>query len=160
MVVCRFRPLEGVRSWVDSATTIIYSCFVHNCFLSCTVSTLSTLFLLPKLAERRFRPLRGLFEPEVTSPFDSLTLIWFKLAAELFGFLLPFKNYSTFRFACKMLFENFGKGILPPENNFFFNETPKRPFLESIRVVWGIALTNRLGDLVCRTSQEKRGKIR
>jgi hypothetical protein len=56
----RLRP--QVRSPVDRATTVFYSCFVDNYRLSCTVSTSLALFLMPKMAERRFRPLRGVLD--------------------------------------------------------------------------------------------------
>jgi hypothetical protein len=48
-----------MRSSVDRATTVFYSCFVYIYRLSCTVSTLLALLLLPKMVERRFRPLGG-----------------------------------------------------------------------------------------------------
>jgi hypothetical protein len=38
------------------------TCFVDNYRLSCTVSTLLALFLSPKMAERRFRPLGGVLD--------------------------------------------------------------------------------------------------
>jgi hypothetical protein len=51
-----------MTSPVDRATTIFYSCFVDIYRLSCTVSTLLALLLLPKMAERRFRPLGGVLD--------------------------------------------------------------------------------------------------
>jgi hypothetical protein len=54
----RLRP--EVTPPVDRATTVFYSCFVNNYRLSSTVSTLSALFLLPKMAiDVRLRPLGG-----------------------------------------------------------------------------------------------------
>jgi hypothetical protein len=70
----RGRLTPEVTSPVDRAITVFYSCFVDIYRLSCTVSTLLALLLLPKMAERRFRPLGGV-RPEVKSPFDSLTPI-------------------------------------------------------------------------------------
>jgi hypothetical protein len=45
-----------MRSPDDSATTVFYSCFVDIYRLSCTVSTLLALFLLPKMVKRLLRP--------------------------------------------------------------------------------------------------------
>jgi hypothetical protein len=57
----------------------------------------TTVFLLlPKMTERRFRPLGGRARPEVKSPFDSLTPIWFRSALEFFNYLLPVQSYLTF----------------------------------------------------------------
>jgi hypothetical protein len=58
----RGRPRPEVTSPVDRATTVFYSCFVDIYRLSCTVSTLFALLLLPKMAERRFRPLGGVLD--------------------------------------------------------------------------------------------------
>jgi hypothetical protein len=58
----RGRLIPEVTSPVDRATMVFYSCFVDNCRLSCTVSTLLALFLLPKMAERQFRPLGGVYD--------------------------------------------------------------------------------------------------
>jgi hypothetical protein len=55
----RGRLTPEVTSPIDRATTVFYSCFVDIYRLSCTVSTLFALLLLPKMAERRFRPLGG-----------------------------------------------------------------------------------------------------
>jgi hypothetical protein len=51
-----------MRSPVDRATKVFYSCFVDIYRLSCTVSTLLALFLLPKMVERRFRPQGGVLD--------------------------------------------------------------------------------------------------
>jgi hypothetical protein len=56
----RLRP--EMWSPVDKATTVLYSCFVDNYRLSCTVSTLLALLLLPKMVERRFRPIGGVLD--------------------------------------------------------------------------------------------------
>jgi hypothetical protein len=60
----RGRLTPKVTSPVDRATTVFYSCFVHTFRLSCTVSTLLALLLMPKTAERRFRPLGGVLDPK------------------------------------------------------------------------------------------------
>jgi hypothetical protein len=48
-----------IRSPVDRMITVFCSCFVDNYRLSCNVSTLQALFLMPETAERRFWPLRS-----------------------------------------------------------------------------------------------------
>jgi hypothetical protein len=68
----RGRPRPEVTSPVDRATTVFYACFIDIYRLSCTVSTLLALLLLPKMAKRRFRPLGGVLERKVKSPFDCL----------------------------------------------------------------------------------------
>jgi hypothetical protein len=92
----RGRLTPEVTSPVDRATTVFYSCFTDIYRLSCTVSTLLALLLLPKMAERRFRPLGGRARPEVKSPFDCLTPIWCRSVLEFFDYLLPVQSYSTF----------------------------------------------------------------
>jgi hypothetical protein len=51
------RLTPEVTSPVDRASTVFFSCYVDIYRLSCTVSTLLALLLLPKMAERNFRPL-------------------------------------------------------------------------------------------------------
>jgi hypothetical protein len=58
----RGRLTPEMRSPVDRATTVFYSCFVDNYRLSCNVLTLLALLSLPKMAERRFRPLGGVLD--------------------------------------------------------------------------------------------------
>jgi hypothetical protein len=66
----RGRLIPEVTSPVNRATTVFCSCFVDIYRLSCTVSTLLALLLLPKMAERRFRPLGGVLDrSEVTVRF-------------------------------------------------------------------------------------------
>jgi hypothetical protein len=38
----------------------------------------------------------GRAEPEMTSPFASLTPVWYGWPLEFFVYLLPFKSYATF----------------------------------------------------------------
>jgi hypothetical protein len=87
--------MPKVTSPVDKAITVFYSCFVDNYRLYSSVSILLALFLLPKVTGRRLRPL-GCVKPDVTSPFDSLNLIWHRSVVEFFDYLPPFKSYSTF----------------------------------------------------------------
>jgi hypothetical protein len=55
----RGRLTPEVTSPIDKVTTVFYSCFIDIYRLSCTVSTLLALLLLPKMAERGLRPLGG-----------------------------------------------------------------------------------------------------
>jgi hypothetical protein len=56
------RLIPEVTLPVDRATTVLYSCFVEIYCLSCTVSTILALFLLPETVKRRFWPLGGVFD--------------------------------------------------------------------------------------------------
>jgi hypothetical protein len=58
----RGRLTPEVTSPIDRATTVFYSCFIDIYRLSCTVSKLLALLLMPKLAERQFRPLGGVLD--------------------------------------------------------------------------------------------------
>jgi hypothetical protein len=131
-----------MRSPVDRATTVFSSCFVDNYRLSCNVSTLFTLFSLPKMAKRRFRPLGGVLDRKwrpQSIPLPRFGLSWFWNFASISH---RSKVIRLFRFACKMPFENSGEGVLPLKKNFI-DETPKRHFLVANDVVWGISLANR-----------------
>jgi hypothetical protein len=81
-------------------------------------------FLIAENGGKTISAARGRVRPEVKSPFDSLTPIWYRSALEFFGYLLPSKVIRLFRFACKMPFEIFGEGIFPVKK-FFIDETPK-----------------------------------
>jgi hypothetical protein len=89
----RLRP--EVTSPVDRATTVFSSCFVDIYCLSCTVSTLFAFLLLPKMAERRFRPLGDVLDrSETTVRFLDPDLV--RSVLEFFDYLLPIQSYSTF----------------------------------------------------------------
>jgi hypothetical protein len=62
IAAARGRLTPEMTSPVDKVTTVFYSCFIDIHRLSCTVSTLIALLLLPKVAERRFRPLGGVID--------------------------------------------------------------------------------------------------
>jgi hypothetical protein len=108
MTESRFRPLAGhltaeVRSPVDRATTVPYSCFVDNCRLFFTVSTLLALFIAED-GEKTISAARERVTPEVKSPCDSLTR--FDIG-RLWNFSAIFhrsKVMRLFQFACKMPF--------------------------------------------------------
>jgi hypothetical protein len=82
-------------------------------------------FVIAESGRKTISAARGLARPEVKSPFDCLTPIGYRSVLEFFDYLLPVLSYSTFRFACKMLFENFGEGIFPREN-FFSSMRPRK----------------------------------
>jgi hypothetical protein len=107
----RLRP--EMRSPVDRATTVFYSCFVDNYRLSCNVSTLLALFSLPKMAERRFRPLGGVLDRK----WRHQSIPWPRFGIGRFWNFASISHGSKvirlFRFACKMPFENSGEGVLP-----------------------------------------------
>jgi hypothetical protein len=84
----RVRLIPEVTSPVDRATMVFYLCFVDIYSLSCTVSTLLALLLSPKMADRRFRPLGGVF--------DFLTSIWYGSPLEFVSYLSSLKSNSTF----------------------------------------------------------------
>jgi hypothetical protein len=125
----RGRLTPEVTSPVDRATTVFYSCFVDIYRLSCTVSTLLALLLLPKMAERRFRPLGGVLDRK----WSHRSIPWPRFSIGRFwNFSIIFylsKVIRLFRFACKMPFEIFGEGIFPREKNFSSMRPPKGPSL-------------------------------
>jgi hypothetical protein len=151
----RGRPRPEVTPPVDRATTVFCSCFVDIYRLSCTVSMLLALLLLPKMAERRFRPLGGVLDRK----WSHSSMAWPRFSIRrLWNFSIIFylsKIIRLFRFACKMPFENFGEGY-SPWKIFFIDETPKRHFLGSILVVWDIVRANRFSGLVCRIGKENK----
>jgi hypothetical protein len=75
-------------------------------------------FVIAENGRKTILVARGHVRPEVKSPFDALTPIWDTSALEFFDYLQPVQSYSTFRFACKMHFENFGEEIFPREKFF------------------------------------------
>jgi hypothetical protein len=130
MAECRFRPLGGVwdRKWGHQsieATTVFYSCFVDIYRLSCTVSTLLALFLLPKMVERRFRPLGGVLDRK----WRYRSIPWPRFGIGRFWNFASISHRSKvirlFRFACKMPSENSGEGVLPTEKFFSSMRPPK-----------------------------------
>jgi hypothetical protein len=58
----RGRLISEVTSPVHRATMVFYLCLVDIYRLSCTGVTLLELLLLPKMAERRLRPLGGMLD--------------------------------------------------------------------------------------------------
>jgi hypothetical protein len=104
----RLRP--KMRLPVDRETTVFYSCLVDTYRLPYTVSTLQAIFLLPKTAERRFRPPGG-FRPEVTPPFSSLTPLWYRSALEFFIFFAVQKLFDFFDLHAKCSLKLLGRDI-------------------------------------------------
>jgi hypothetical protein len=92
--------------------------------------------------------------PEVKSPFDCLTPIWYRSVLEFFDYFYLSKVIRLFRFACKMPFENFGEGIFPREKIFLSMKPPKGTSLEQSAsfeiscvqigsVVWSVGLVKK-----------------
>jgi hypothetical protein len=87
-------------------------------------------FVIAENARKTISAARRRARPEVKSPFDCLTSIWYRPVLEFFDYLLPVESYSTFRFARKLPFENFGEGIFPGEKIFSLMKPPKGTSLE------------------------------
>jgi hypothetical protein len=111
-------------------------------------------FVIAENDRKTISAARGRARPEVKSPFDCLTPIWYRSVLEFFDYLLPVQSYSIFLFACKMPFENFGEGILPREKFFLSMRPPKGTSLEQSAsfeiscvqigsVVWSVGLVTK-----------------
>jgi hypothetical protein len=99
----RGRLKPEVTSPVDRATTVFYSCFIDIYRLSCTVLPsilyrfdVISAFVIAENGRKTISAARGRARPEVKSPFDSLTPIWYRSVLEFFDYLLPVESYSTF----------------------------------------------------------------
>jgi hypothetical protein len=81
---------------VDRATTVFYTCFVD--FLPSIFYRFDILsaFLIAEKDGKMISAAKRHVRPEVTSPFDSLTPIWYRSVLEFFVHLSPFSSYSTF----------------------------------------------------------------
>jgi hypothetical protein len=72
--------------------------------------------------------------PEVTSPFDFLTLLWYRLAVEIFRLSLTVLSVvRLFQLPLKMPAENLREGIVPPENIFFLGDPQGTSLSQSAR---------------------------
>jgi hypothetical protein len=143
-----------VTSPIDRATTVFYSCFIDIYRLSCTVSTLLALLLLPKMAERQFRPIGGVLDRK----WSHRSIAWSRFGTGRFwSFSIIFylsKVIRFFRFACKMPFENFGERIFFRKKFFSSTRPPKGASLEHSAsfeiscvqlgsVVWSVGLVTK-----------------
>jgi hypothetical protein len=150
----RGRLKPKVTSPVDRATTVFYSCFVDIYRLFCTVSTLLALLLLPKMAERRFRPLGSVLDRK----WSHRSIAWPRFSIGLFwNFSIIFylsKVMRLFRFAFKIPFENFWEGIFSREKFLSSMRPPKGTSLEQSAsfeiscvqigwVVWSVGLVKK-----------------
>jgi hypothetical protein len=109
----RLRP--EVTSPVDRATTVFLFEFCRHLPSILYCYDVIRAFVIAEKGRKTISAARGRARPEVKSPFDSLTPIWYRSVLEFFDYLLPVQSYSTFRFSCKMPFENFGEEIFPSE---------------------------------------------
>jgi hypothetical protein len=118
-------------------------------------------FVIAENGRKTISAAKGRARPEVKSPFDSLTPIWYRSVLEFLIIFYLSKVIRLFRFACKMPFENFGEGIFLREKFFFIDETPKGTSLEQSAsfeiscvqigsVVWSVGLV----------VKRKKGKVR
>jgi hypothetical protein len=94
----RLRP--EMKSPVDRATTVFYSCFVDIYRLSCTVSTLLTLFLSPQMVERRFRSLGGGVDQKLRHQSISCSRFGIGRLWNFASISYRSKVIRLFRFAC------------------------------------------------------------
>jgi hypothetical protein len=53
-------------------------------------------FVIAENGRKTISAARGRARPEVKSPFDCLTPIWYRSVLEFFDYLLPVQSYSTF----------------------------------------------------------------
>jgi hypothetical protein len=91
----RGRLTPGVTSPVDRATTVFYSCYRHLPSILYRFDVISA-FVIAENGRKTISAARGRVRPEVKSPFDCLTAIWYRSVLEFFDYLLPVQSYSTF----------------------------------------------------------------
>jgi hypothetical protein len=132
-----------MTSPADLLTMVSYLCSIHETCVRCTVWKFYPLFWLSIMAERRFRPLGGVWDRKWRYCSIPLTPIWYR---SVFGILrLSLTDQKLFDFfdlhvKCPLKIRRKGYS---PLKNFFIDETPKRYFLVANDVVWGINLANR-----------------
>jgi hypothetical protein len=93
-----------VTSPVDRATTVFYSCFVDIHRLSCTVSTLLALFLVPKNGGKTISAARG-----ACYTGSEATVRFLDLDLEYVGFII-----FRLSFTCQKLFDFFDLNVKCP----------------------------------------------
>jgi hypothetical protein len=91
----RGRLTPEVTSQVDRATMVFYSCLLHLPSILYRFDVISS-FVIAGNGRKTISAARGRSKPEVKSPFDSLTPIWYRSVLEFFDYLLPVQCYSTF----------------------------------------------------------------
>jgi hypothetical protein len=130
-----------MRSPVDRATR-----FSIRVLLTITVYLVTfqrfSAFLIAEKGGKTISTARGSARPEVTSPIDSLTPIWYRKALEFCVYLSPIKSYSTFSICMQNSLWKFG-GRGTALKNFFHRWDSQKHFLVANHVVWGISLANR-----------------
>jgi hypothetical protein len=88
-----WRNKPVVTSLLVSSTTVSYSCSLHITCLACTIRKSYSFF---DYGEGRFRPIRGVLRPEVTSPFDRRQCFLFRVSLTFSVYLAPFPRYKPF----------------------------------------------------------------
>jgi hypothetical protein len=92
----RGRLTPEVTSPVDRATTVFYSLFYRHLPSILHRFDVISAFVVAENGRKTISAARGRARPEVKSPFDSLTPIWYRSVLEFFDYLLPVQSYSTF----------------------------------------------------------------
>jgi hypothetical protein len=86
-------------------------------------------FVIAENGRKTISAARGRVRPEVKSPFDSLTPIWYRSALEFFQLSFTCqKLFDFFDLHVKCPLKFLGKGYSPVKK-FFIDETPKGPSL-------------------------------
>jgi hypothetical protein len=102
-------PKPEATSPVDRATTV-FACVPATFSVHLIPFRGISGFSLAETGEMSLSDARGRAAPEVTSPFDSLTPLWFRLAIENFPLSLTFKKFcDSFDYYCKCHVKMWGK---------------------------------------------------
>jgi hypothetical protein len=92
----RGRLTPEVTSPVDRATTVfLFVLYRHLPSILYRFDVISA-FVIAENGRKTISAARGRARPEVKSPFDCLTPIWYRSVLEFFDHLLPVQSYSTF----------------------------------------------------------------
>jgi hypothetical protein len=115
MAQCRFRPLGAfdIGSDVTGRSSDNSFLFVFLLHLPSILyhSDVIGVFLVAENGGKPISAVRGRVRPQMKSPFNSLTPIWYRSVLEFSALFHLSKVIRLFRFACKMPFEIFYEGI-------------------------------------------------
>jgi hypothetical protein len=100
MTECRFRPLGAFDTGSDVTSRqgdhgFLFVFCRHLPSILYRFDVISA-FVIAENGGKRISAARGHARPEVKSPFDCLTPIWYRSVLEFFDCLLPVQSYSTF----------------------------------------------------------------
>jgi hypothetical protein len=100
MAEFRFRPLgafdtgtDVTSRWSDHGFLFVF--YRHLPSILYRFDVISA-FVIAENGRKTISAARGRVRPEVKSPFDCLTPIWYRSVLEFFDYLLPVQSYSTF----------------------------------------------------------------